>query len=127
MLDHGRLKGLVAIIACGTGSGVRWQVLSLAKARARTRPNGSPGLKGAIANFTTGLAGFAAKKRLRVNAIAPGRIRLPLIPPTMAARKGGNFGKNIPLGRLGPGRRTRPCALGERRVELSYSTGLYTR
>ena len=39
--------------------------------------------KGAIANFTAGLAALLAEKGIRVNAIAPGPIWTPLIPSTM--------------------------------------------
>ena len=43
--------------------------------------------KGAIANFTAGLAGMVAKKGIRVNAVAPGPIWTPLIPSTMPEEK----------------------------------------
>jgi len=39
--------------------------------------------KGAIQNFTGGLAQMLAKKGIRVNAVAPGPIWTPLIPSTM--------------------------------------------
>ena len=39
--------------------------------------------KGAIANFTAGLAQMVAKQGIRVNAVAPGPIWTPLIPSTM--------------------------------------------
>jgi len=67
----------------------------------------SPGLlayattKGAIANFTAGLAQSLAKKGIRVNSVAPGPIWTPLIPSTMPAEKVKNFGKQVPFGRPG--------------------------
>lgn len=57
--------------------------------------------KGAIANFTAGLAGLVADKGIRVNAVAPGPVWTPLIPSTMPVEKVKSFGKNTPLGRAG--------------------------
>lgn len=39
--------------------------------------------KGAIQNFTAGLAQLLAEKGIRVNAVVPGPIWTPLIPSTM--------------------------------------------
>ena len=47
--------------------------------------------KGAIANFTVGLAGRVAKKGICVNAVAPGPIWTPLIPSTIW--RGGAMGR----------------------------------
>jgi NAD(P)-dependent dehydrogenase (short-subunit alcohol dehydrogenase family) len=55
--------------------------------------------KGAIANFTAGLAQLVAKQGVRVNAVAPGPVWTPLIPSTMDAEKAAHFGENTPLGR----------------------------
>jgi NAD(P)-dependent dehydrogenase (short-subunit alcohol dehydrogenase family) len=57
--------------------------------------------KGAIANFTAGLAGMLAKKGIRVNAVAPGPIWTPLIPSTLPVEKVENFGSDTPIGRVG--------------------------
>jgi NAD(P)-dependent dehydrogenase (short-subunit alcohol dehydrogenase family) len=57
--------------------------------------------KGAIANFTAGLAGLVAEKGIRVNAVAPGPIWTPLIPSTMDEEKVASFGSNTPMGRAG--------------------------
>lgn len=43
--------------------------------------------KGAITNFTSGLAQMLAPEGIRVNAVAPGPIWTPLIPSTMPAEK----------------------------------------
>jgi NAD(P)-dependent dehydrogenase (short-subunit alcohol dehydrogenase family) len=43
--------------------------------------------KGAIANFTAGLAELVAKRGIRVNAVAPGPIWTPLIPSTIRRRR----------------------------------------
>jgi NAD(P)-dependent dehydrogenase (short-subunit alcohol dehydrogenase family) len=48
--------------------------------------------KGAIQNFTGGLAQLLAEKEIRVNCIAPGPIWTPLIPSTMPKEKVKNFG-----------------------------------
>jgi NAD(P)-dependent dehydrogenase (short-subunit alcohol dehydrogenase family) len=55
--------------------------------------------KGAIANFTAGLAQLVAQDGIRVNAVAPGPVWTPLIPSTMPAEKASKFGADTPLGR----------------------------
>lgn len=55
--------------------------------------------KGAIANFTAGLAQSLGKRGIRVNCVAPGPVWTPLIPSTMDAEKAAHFGENTPLGR----------------------------
>jgi NAD(P)-dependent dehydrogenase (short-subunit alcohol dehydrogenase family) len=55
--------------------------------------------KGAIVNFTAGLAQMVADRGIRVNAVAPGPVWTPLIPSTMPAEKVAQFGSNTPLGR----------------------------
>ncbi|MBV8614364.1 MAG: SDR family oxidoreductase [Acetobacteraceae bacterium] len=57
--------------------------------------------KGAIANFTAGLAQLLAEKGIRVNCVAPGPIWTPLIPSTMPEKKVESFGEQVPLGRPG--------------------------
>ncbi len=57
--------------------------------------------KGAIANFTAGLAQLLAEKGIRVNCVAPGPIWTPLIPSTMPEKKLESFGEQVPLGRPG--------------------------
>ena len=79
--------------------------------------------KGAIANFTAGLAEMVADKGIRVNAVAPGPIWTPLIPSTMPAKKVEKFGADTPLGRVG-----QPAELAGAYVLLasddaSYMTG----
>lgn len=57
--------------------------------------------KGAIQNFTMGLAQLLAQKEIRVNCVAPGPIWTPLITATMPPEKVGDFGKDTPMGRPG--------------------------
>jgi hypothetical protein len=57
--------------------------------------------KGAIQNFSGGLAQMLAKKGIRVNAVAPGPIWTPLIPTTMPEDTVKNFGKQVPMQRPG--------------------------
>ncbi|MBP1844604.1 NAD(P)-dependent dehydrogenase (short-subunit alcohol dehydrogenase family) [Rhizobium petrolearium] len=57
--------------------------------------------KGALSNFTAGLAEMVAEKGIRVNAVAPGPIWTPLIPSTMPAEKAAKFGEQTLLGRAG--------------------------
>ncbi|MFU0504878.1 SDR family oxidoreductase [Pseudaminobacter sp. NGMCC 1.201702] len=77
--------------------------------------------KGAIANFTAGLAGLVVERGIRVNAIAPGPIWTPLIPSTMPAEKVKNFGKNTPLKRPG-----QPAELAATYVLLASEGSSYT-
>jgi NAD(P)-dependent dehydrogenase (short-subunit alcohol dehydrogenase family) len=57
--------------------------------------------KGAIHNFTAGLAQLLAKKGIRANAVAPGPIWTPLIPSTMPKDTVSKFGQNTPMKRPG--------------------------
>lgn len=57
--------------------------------------------KGAIQNFTAGLAQLLAEKEIRANAVAPGPIWTPLIPSTMPAETVSKFGANVPMKRPG--------------------------
>ncbi|MEZ2223432.1 SDR family oxidoreductase [Rhizobium sp. RCC_161_2] len=57
--------------------------------------------KGAIQNFTAGLAQLLAEKGIRANAVAPGPIWTPLIPSTLPAEAVENFGKQVPMKRPG--------------------------
>jgi NAD(P)-dependent dehydrogenase (short-subunit alcohol dehydrogenase family) len=77
--------------------------------------------KGAIANFTAGLAGLVADRGVRVNAVAPGPIWTPLIPSTMPTEKVVSFGKNTPLKRPG-----QPAELAATYVLLASEGSSYT-
>jgi NAD(P)-dependent dehydrogenase (short-subunit alcohol dehydrogenase family) len=79
--------------------------------------------KGAIANFTAGLAQMIASKGIRVNAVAPGPIWTPLIPSTMPEEKVKNFGANTPLGRAGQPAEVAPAYVLLASDEASYITG----
>jgi len=57
--------------------------------------------KGAIQNFTAGLAQMLAEKGIRANAVAPGPIWTPLIPSTMPPEKVSHFGEQVPMKRPG--------------------------
>jgi len=76
--------------------------------------------KGAIANFTAGLAGMLAEKGIRVNAVAPGPVWTPLIPSSMPQEKAESFGQETPLGRAG-----QPAELAGAYVLLASDLGSY--
>jgi NAD(P)-dependent dehydrogenase (short-subunit alcohol dehydrogenase family) len=57
--------------------------------------------KGAIQNFTAGLAQLLAEKGIRANAVAPGPIWTPLIPSTLPEDSVSNVGKQVPMKRPG--------------------------
>jgi NAD(P)-dependent dehydrogenase (short-subunit alcohol dehydrogenase family) len=79
--------------------------------------------KGAIANFTSGLAQLLAPEGIRVNAVAPGPIWTPLIPSTMPAEKAAKFGSNTPLGRPGQPAELAPAYVYLASNEASYTIG----
>ncbi|MBV9756252.1 MAG: SDR family oxidoreductase [Alphaproteobacteria bacterium] len=79
--------------------------------------------KGAIANFTAGLAQLVADKGIRVNAVAPGPIWTPLIPSTMPAEHVKEFGADTPLGRPGQPAELAPAYVLLASDEASYITG----
>ncbi|MVA77940.1 SDR family oxidoreductase [Agrobacterium vitis] len=57
--------------------------------------------KGAIQNFTAGLAQLLAEKGIRANTVAPGPIWTPLIPSTMPPERVSSFGEQVPMKRPG--------------------------
>ncbi|MBR0847229.1 SDR family oxidoreductase [Bradyrhizobium diazoefficiens] len=77
--------------------------------------------KGAIQNFTGGLAQMLAGKGIRVNAVAPGPIWTPLIPSTMPEDSVKNFGKQVPMQRAG-----QPAELATAYVMLADPLSSYT-
>lgn len=77
--------------------------------------------KGAIHNFTGGLAQLLAEKGIRVNAVAPGPIWTPLIPSTMPDDAVRNFGKQTPMKRAG-----QPAELATAYVMLADPRSSYT-
>jgi NAD(P)-dependent dehydrogenase (short-subunit alcohol dehydrogenase family) len=79
--------------------------------------------KGAIVNFTKGLASELAAKGLRVNSVAPGPVWTPLIPATMPADKVGAFGADTPLGRAAQPIELAPSFVFLASQESSYITG----
>jgi NAD(P)-dependent dehydrogenase (short-subunit alcohol dehydrogenase family) len=89
------------------------------------RPNLLPyaTTKGAIANFTAGLAQLLGERGIRVNAVAPGPIWTPLIPSTMPPDHVAEFGKNTPLGRPGEPREVAPAYVLLASDEASYISG----
>ncbi len=76
--------------------------------------------KGAIQNFTGGLAQLLAEKGIRANCVAPGPVWTPLIPSTMPAEKVKQFGSQVPMGRP-----AQPCELAPAYVLLASDEGSY--
>ncbi|WP_025109643.1 glucose 1-dehydrogenase [Pseudomonas sp. H1h] len=79
--------------------------------------------KGAIANFTGGLAQLLGPQEIRVNCVAPGPIWTPLIVSTMPDEEVQNFGGNTPLGRPGQPVEVAPIYVLLASDEASYITG----
>lgn len=55
--------------------------------------------KGAVQNFTAGLAQFLADRSIRVNCVAPGPVWTPLIPGSFSREKVSQFGATYPMKR----------------------------
>jgi NAD(P)-dependent dehydrogenase (short-subunit alcohol dehydrogenase family) len=79
--------------------------------------------KGAIQNFTAGLAQMLAEKGIRANTVAPGPVWTPLIPSTMPPEKVSNFGKQVPMGRPAQPRELAPVYVMLASDEASYVSG----
>jgi hypothetical protein len=79
--------------------------------------------KGAIQNFTAGLAQLLAEKGIRTNCVAPGPIWTPLIPATMPADKVEDFGTQVPMKRPGQPAEVAPAYVLLASDESSYISG----
>ena len=79
--------------------------------------------KGAIQNFTGGLAQMLAEKGIRANCVAPGPIWTPLIPATMPEEKVTSFGEQVPMKRPGQPRELAPVYVLLASDEASYISG----
>jgi NAD(P)-dependent dehydrogenase (short-subunit alcohol dehydrogenase family) len=77
--------------------------------------------KGAIQNFTAGLAQLLAEKDIRANCIAPGPVWTPLIPSTMDEKAVSEFGKKYPMKRP-----AQPAELATAYVMLADPLSSYT-
>jgi NAD(P)-dependent dehydrogenase (short-subunit alcohol dehydrogenase family) len=79
--------------------------------------------KGAIQNFTAGLAQMLAGKGIRANCVAPGPIWTPLIPATMPPEKVEQFGSQVPMKRPGQPAELAPAYVMLASDEASYISG----
>lgn len=79
--------------------------------------------KGAIQNFTGGLAQLLAEKGIRANCVAPGPIWTPLIPSTMPPEKVEKFGEQVPMKRPGQPAEVAPAYVMLASDEASYISG----
>jgi NAD(P)-dependent dehydrogenase (short-subunit alcohol dehydrogenase family) len=79
--------------------------------------------KGAIANFSAGLAQLLGDRGIRVNSVAPGPIWTPLIPSTMPREAVASFGGNTPLKRPGQPRELAGIYVLLASDEASYMSG----
>ena len=79
--------------------------------------------KGAIQNFTGGLAQLLAEKGVRANCVAPGPIWTPLIPATMPVEQVKSFGLEVPMKRAGQPAELAPVYVMLASDEASYVSG----
>jgi NAD(P)-dependent dehydrogenase (short-subunit alcohol dehydrogenase family) len=78
---------------------------------------------GAIVAFTRPLSINLVEKGSRVNAVGPGPIWTPLIPPTFLAEKVEKFGGDVPMKRPGQPHEVAKCFLFRASEDLSYLSG----
>lgn len=79
--------------------------------------------KGAIQNFTAGLAQLLGEKGIRANCVAPGPIWTPLIPSTMPPEAVEQFGADGPLKRPGQPAELAPVYVLLASDEASFVSG----
>lgn len=79
--------------------------------------------KGAVQNYTAGLAQLLADRKIRVNCVAPGPVWTPLIPSTMPEEDIAEFGKDYPLGRPAQPAELAPPYVMLASDEASYISG----
>lgn len=79
--------------------------------------------KGAIMTFTRALSSNLAKKKIRVNAVAPGPIWTPLIPSSFPKEQVAMFGKDVPMKRPGQPSEIAPAFVYLASDDASYVTG----
>jgi NAD(P)-dependent dehydrogenase (short-subunit alcohol dehydrogenase family) len=79
--------------------------------------------KGAIQNFSAGLAQMLAERGIRVNAVAPGPVWTPLIPSTMPDEKVIHFGEQVPMKRPAQPSELAPVFVLLASDEASYVSG----
>ncbi|MEQ8820708.1 MAG: SDR family oxidoreductase [Sumerlaeia bacterium] len=70
--------------------------------------------KGALVTFTRSLAAALVDKKIRVNAVAPGPVWTPFIPPAFPAEAMPKFGGQVPMQRA-----AQPCELAPAYVFLA--------
>ncbi|MGJ8593866.1 MAG: SDR family oxidoreductase [Aquaticitalea sp.] len=79
--------------------------------------------KGAITSFTRSLSKQLAKKKIRVNGVAPGPIWTPLIVSTFDEVS--DFGQDTPMGRAGQPSEVGPAYVYLASEDSSYVTGQF--
>jgi NAD(P)-dependent dehydrogenase (short-subunit alcohol dehydrogenase family) len=79
--------------------------------------------KGAIQNFTGGLAQLLAERGIRANCVAPGPVWTPLIPATLPEDKVGAFGGQVPAQRPAQPAELAPVYVMLASDEASYVSG----
>lgn len=79
--------------------------------------------KGAIHNFTGGLAGLLGEKGIRANTVSPGPVWTPLIPATMPVEMVKTFGGSTPTKRAAQPVELAPAYVLLASNEASYISG----
>lgn len=78
--------------------------------------------KGAVVAFTRSMALSLARRKIRVNAVAPGPVWTPIVT-SFPEEKVASFGESTPMGRAGQPDEIAPCFLFLATEDSSYMTG----
>ena len=78
---------------------------------------------GAIVSLTRSLSQSLIDRGIRVNGVAPGPIWTPLIPASFPAEKVEEFGKQVPMGRVGQPEEVAPSYVFLASSDSSYMSG----
>lgn len=79
--------------------------------------------KGAVVSFTRGLSMNLMSKGIRVNAVAPGPIWTPFVPPFYPIDEIPYYGDDVPMRRAGQPVEVAPCYVFLASDDASYMTG----
>jgi NAD(P)-dependent dehydrogenase (short-subunit alcohol dehydrogenase family) len=122
-LLQGKLSKNVMELVCREGDGLFPSPREIKMTCSCPQPLAYATTKGAIQNFTGGLAQLLAEWGIRANTVAPGPVWTPLIPSTMPPEKVKHFGEQVPIKRPAQPKELAPVYVMLASNEASYVSG----